>query len=195
MKRWGPWTQGQLNRLRYEVRGYFRIYYSELRRLIASHEDAEFPYWFRGGREIHTSACTDGVLVTHSPYDVETLSFPEREDSFSFHLGPVLEDRSVGELVREGYSPTFPDGSRLEVMPAYSPREDFGYYVRRWPAYEGHSAGDGYELGSISEWTRLDAASMSSLHVWRDRRSARCDAWETVKPYVEGDDPPVPRPL
>ena len=36
--RWGPWTQGMLNRMRYDVQSYFRAYYRELRRHIAEHD-------------------------------------------------------------------------------------------------------------------------------------------------------------
>lgn len=194
-ERSGLWSRELLDRLSSEVQEYFRAYYSELRRLTAEHEDADLPYWFWGGRQIVTSACTDGLVIAHSPYDVETHTFPEREDSFSFCLGPADQGISVGELVRDSYSPTFPDGGKMEVMPVYPPGEDFGYYLIRTPAYEGFPAGEGYSVGSISDWTRLDVASRSYLHVWRDRERAERDAWEAVRPYVEDDDQPVPRPL
>lgn len=186
-----------LERLQMEVQDYFRAFYSELRRLMAEHEDADLPYWFAGGRQIVTSTCTDGVLIVHSPYDPETMTFPEWEDSFGFHLGPVNEGLSVEELVRGSYSPAFADGSKMDVMPSDWPGGDFGHYLSRWPAYEGYPAGDDADLGIVSSWTRLEAASMSYLHVWRDTERARIDAWETVRPYVEEDDNdklPVPRP-
>ncbi len=77
-------------------------------------------------------------------------------------------------------------------MLVYAPGEDFGTFVRLWPAHEGHPAPNGYQLNVISEWTRLDAASMSNLGRWRDQAAARREAWEALCPYVEGGDVPVP---
>ncbi len=194
MKRWGPWTQGQLNRLQYDVRGYFRAYYSELRRLMAEHEDADIPDWFGGGRQIDTCACTDGVAIIHSPFDLESMTYAERPDAYNFALSAVY-GYSVGEMVRDRNSPTFGDGSKLEVMPAYAPGEDFGTFVRLWPAYMySHDLPDGREFGIISQWTRLDAASKSSVGLWRDKSLARREAWEALRPYVEDwDHPPLHR--
>ena len=182
-----------LERLRMEVQDYFRVFYPELRRLMSEHEDADLPYWFGGGREIETYACTDGVAIVHVPYNPETLTFPEREDSFNFNRSPAANGQSVKELVRNSFATT-----SLEVIPADWPCGDFGHYLRRWPAYVGYPAGDDADLGVLSDWTRLEVASVSYLHVWRDAESARADAWETVRPYVEEDDNdklPVPRPL
>ncbi len=191
----GPWNREILERLREEVEDYFRAFYPELRRLMAEHEDADLPYWFGGGREIRTSACTDGVLIAHVPYEPETMTFPEREDSFRFYQGAALVGLSVEDLVRDSCSPSYPDGSRMEVLPADWPGGDFGHYLSRWPAYDGpYPAGEEADLGTLSHWTRLEVASMSSLHVWRDREKAQSDAWETVRPYVEDDYPPIPRP-
>lgn len=187
----GPWNREILERLREEVEDYFRTFYPELRRLMAEHEDADLPYWFGGGREIRAEACTDGVLIAHVPYDPETMTFPVREDSFRFYQGGALEGLSVEDRVRDGYAT-----DSLKVLPADWPGGDFGHYLRRWPAYDGpYPAGDDADVGTISNWTRLEVASMSYLHVWRDKEKARRDAWETVRPYVEGDDPPIPRAL
>jgi hypothetical protein len=190
MRRWGPWTQGQINKVRYDVRGYFRAYYAELRRLITEHDkNTEIPRWFRGGRKITTSCCADGVFIDHTPYD---MTYPEREDSYEFLL-PVDHGQMflVGEMFDRSRT-TMPDGRRMLAMLVYTPGEDFGTFVRLWPAHEGHPASDGYQLNVISEWTRLDAASMSNLGRWRDRSAARREAWEALRPYVEGGDVPVP---
>ena len=80
-------------------------------------------------------------------------------------------------------------------MLVYAPGEDFGTFVRLWPAYEGHPATDEYEFTVISEWTRLDAASMSNLDRWQDHTAARHEAWEALRPYVEEGKVPVPRPV
>jgi hypothetical protein len=34
---------------------------------------------------------------------------------------------------------------------------------------------------------------MSNLDLWRDNEVARRQAWEALRPYVEGEDVPVPR--
>jgi hypothetical protein len=183
----GPWDRAMLDRLRIEVQAYFRSYYEELRRLVAEFDNsADMPEWFRGGRIITTSACTDGGVIAHKPYEVETRPYPERPDSYRFHR-PVEHGYSVGELVRERLRPAFPDGSRLEVMPEYAPGADFGAYVRLGPARMfSHYLPNGDEVYVNSDWTRLDAASMSYLGLWRDTTRARVQAWEALRPYVEG---------
>jgi hypothetical protein len=134
------------------------------------------------------------VAIVHSPYDRESQTYPERPDTYSFEaLEAAMSGVTVGEFVTSWCSPQMPDGRKVRVMPHYTPGEDFGIFVRLWPAYEGYPAPGGYEVGIISEWTRLDAASMSSLGVWRDRTVARREAWEALRPYVEGGDVPVPR--
>jgi hypothetical protein len=58
-----------------------------------------------------------------------------------------------------------------------------------------HYLPDGREFNVVSEWTRLDAASMSNLDLWREQSTALRQAWEALHPYVVGgDDVPVPRP-
>jgi hypothetical protein len=190
-----PWNKKMLDRLRSEVQDYFQAYYAELRRLIAEHDDsADIPGWFRGGREITTSACTDGVVVVHMPYDPESRAYPERADSYRFDLASA-RGYSVRDLVRESYSLTFPDTSKMEVMPEYAPGGDFGPFVRLWPAHVVRPFfPDEREMNEVmSHWTRLDAASMSNLDLWRDNEVARRQAWEALRPYVEGEDVPVPR--
>jgi hypothetical protein len=86
VKKWGPWTQAMLDKVREDVQGYFRVYYAELRRPVAEHEDADLPQWFKGELKIATSCCTDGVVVAHAPYDPESWTHHEREDSYTFNL-------------------------------------------------------------------------------------------------------------
>jgi hypothetical protein len=130
----GPWNRAMLERLASEMQDYFETYYAELRRLVVENDDnADIPGWFRGGRAIYISACTDGVVAAHKPYDVETRTYPERENTYRFHL-PVEHGYGVGELVREQYSPTLPDGSKMEVMPEHAPGEDFGTFVACGPS-------------------------------------------------------------
>jgi hypothetical protein len=163
--------------------------------LIAEHNDsADIPEWFRGGREITTSACTDGVVVVHMPYDAESRAYPERADSYRFDLASA-RGYSVTKLVQESYSPTFPDKSKMEVIPEYASGGDLETFVRLWPAHVvSHFLPDGREINDVmSHWTRLDAASMSKLDLWRDNEVARRQAWEALRPYVKGEDMPVPR--
>ena len=64
----GPWNREMLERLASELQDYFETYYAELRRLVVGNgESADIPGWFRGGRIIYTSACTDGVVAAHKP--------------------------------------------------------------------------------------------------------------------------------
>lgn len=108
---------------------------------------------------------------------------------------PVEHGYRVGELVREQYSPTLPDGSKMEVMPEHAPGEDFGTFVRLWPEYVfSHYLPDGRQRGCTSRWTRLDATSMTNLDPWRDATRAHEQGWEALSPHVAGGDVPVPRP-
>jgi hypothetical protein len=177
------------------------VLFTELRRLIAAHDEtADIPNYFRGGGgKITTSFCADGVVVVHMPYDPDSMTFPEREDTYDFW---VAAERGrlflVGDSVHRNYNmkiPDMPTDRKVRAMPQYAPGEDFGNFVRLWPQYESQQAPDGKLLVVTSLWTRLDAASMSSLDVWRDRKAARREAWEALRPYVEGGDVPVPRPM
>ncbi len=156
MQRWGPWTHGKINKIEYEVPRYFRAYYAELRSLLSKHEDADLPYWFRGGREVEICLCTDGVLVVHSPFDQESMTYPERADLYKFRLSASV-GLSVRELFSGWYNPPFPDGTRLTAMLEYSPGKDFGHVVRLWPAHEGYPTGE-ERIWAISPygrgWTR-----------------------------------------
>jgi hypothetical protein len=71
----------------------------------AKHADTELPPWLKGGREIRTNVCSDGVVVVHVPYDLESRTQSEREDSYKFEiLTGHSRMLSVGEVVH-GYSP------------------------------------------------------------------------------------------
>ncbi len=196
MWRLGPWSLGKLDQVRNDVDGYFRAYYAELRRLLTEHEGhADIPVWFRGGRQITTHACTDGVVIGHVPYEPELRTFPEREDSYEFTLA-VERGFSVVELVHDLYSMEFPDGSTFEVMPHFQPGSEFPTFVRLWPAYMfSHPLPNGRDMGSASHWTRLDAVAMNDLDRWQDKKAARREAWQALRPYVEGwEKLPVPLP-
>ncbi len=126
-RRGGPWTRVQLEERRRGMLAYFRTCYDALGKLVSEHDEAaDLPGWLKGGREIAASLCTDGVVVVHVPYERDTQSYPEREDSYSFHAAPASRGFSVGRLVHEHYAPEMPDGRKMQVMPEYAPGEDFG---------------------------------------------------------------------
>lgn len=194
-RRWGPWTQTQTAELRRDVRTYFETYYAALRDLVVEHDEAaDLPGWLKGGREITASLCTDGVVVVHVPYERESQTYPERENSYSFNAVPTKTGYSAGRLVHENYATEVPGGRKLGVMPEYADGEDFGVFVRLWPAHEPYTAPDDYQIDITSHWTRLDAISRSNLNVWRSEMLARHQAEAAVRPYLEGEGP-IPRPL
>ena len=193
-RKWGPWTQAQTEELRRDMRAYFETYYGALGELVAEHDEhADLPGWLKGGREITASLCADGVVVVHVPYERETQTYPERENSYSFYADPAKLGYSVGRLVHENYGTEVPGGRKLRVMAEYAPGEDFGVFVRLWPAHEPYTAPDGYQIDVTSHWTRLDTISRSNLNVWRSEMLARHQAEAAVRPYLEGDGP-IPRP-
>lgn len=72
-RRWGPWSETQMQELRLNMRAYFETYYAALREMVTEHDEAaDLPGWLKGGREIIASFCADGVVLVHVPYEVET---------------------------------------------------------------------------------------------------------------------------
>jgi hypothetical protein len=141
MKKFGPWSKGMLHKLEYEVRGYFKAYYRELRKHIATH-DPDFqvlPHWFKGGRKIQTQACADGVMVVHRPYDEETMTFPDRDDEFEFFIEeqPMLVKEAVARLI-----PSRPGGEIEITLLDYQPGQDFGAISYPEPFQLVHELGD-----------------------------------------------------
>ena len=102
---WKELTNAQANKLQYDIKKFFRTYYKELRKQIGAQPDVNLPAWFRGGRQILTSVCKDGVVIVHRPYGEESQSFPDRPDSFTFNS----KDLQVKELLAT-YIPPTPEG-------------------------------------------------------------------------------------
>lgn len=182
IKRRGPWTQGKLNKLRYDIRGYFRAYYSELRKHIAAHDPSfqNLPIWFKGGRKIQGQACADGVMIVHRPYDEETCIFPDREDSYEFFLSP---DMPVKEAVAR-MVPTQLAGENATSLLDYQPGEGFGAVSYEEPFQLNHPLGDDDELIEEVGWTRLDCADLDNLTLWRDKSEARKNARKVLSSYL-----------
>ncbi len=178
-----------LDELRSGVEGYFRAYYSELRKHIAVH-DPEFrvlPHWFKGGREVHTVACKDGVVVVHWPYDKETMTFPDREDSYRFYVQP---SELVKERVAEYDFPWMnPSGLPANMQPLirdYVPGEEFesGYWPEPRRSYSPLDS-EGNSIIEADTWTRLDYTDMRNLDTWRDVPWAREQARFILRRYLE----------
>lgn len=181
-ERWGPWTQGKLNKLRYDIQRYFRAYYSELRGHVAAH-DPDFqtlPPWFKGGRQVQTQACADGVIVVHRPFDEQTRTFPDREYSYSFSLTP---DSPVKEAVARMVPPR-PGGEMELTLLDYEPGEEFGAFTYQEPIQITHPAGEDLEIVEEIPWTRLDVADLGCVDLWRDRAAARKEARHILSQYL-----------
>lgn len=187
MSETGYWTNARINRLRYDVKRFFRAYYSEVRRQIAEAPDAEaIPPWFRGGRRIEITLCADGIVVGHRPYDEEAPTFPNGEDAYTFALAPGV--MTVKEVVAR-YKPPFPPGKAVSALiPDYAPGEDFG--ARYWsePLRRVTPMDDkGRIITEASKWTRLDYASMNRLGAYRDLPWAREQARHVLRPYLNAN--------
>lgn len=180
--RWGPWTQGKLNKLRYDIQGYFRAYYSGLRMHVTAH-DPDFrvlPLWFKGGRRIQAQGCADGVMVVHRPYDEMTRTFPDREDSYEFFLTPEAPVReAVARMV-----PSRPGGEIEVSLLNYQPGQGFGAFSYEEPVQLVHSLGEDQELVEEIPWTPLDVADMNCLDLWRDKAEAHKSARQVLRRYL-----------
>jgi hypothetical protein len=176
--RWGPWTQGKLNKLRYDTQNYFRAYYAELRKHISAH-DPDFqvlPLWFKGNRRIQVQACTDGVMVVHRPFDEDVRTFPDHEDSYEFFVTP---DLPVGEAVAR-MVPARLGGDVELILSDYEPGEPFGSFHYREPIQLIHRMDEVHELVEEIPWTRLDAVDMGCLDLLREKSEARRDARQVL---------------
>jgi hypothetical protein len=182
MKKWGPWTQGKLNKLRYDIEGYFRAYYSELRKHIVEH-DPDFqvlPLWFKGGREIQSQACSDGVMVVHRPYDEMSRTFTDRPDSYKGFLTP---DEPVKTAVTRMIPPR--PGGEIEIsLLDYPSGQGFGAISYEEPVQLIHQLDADKELVEEVPWTRLDAADLDHLNIWQDKAEARQNARRLLEQYL-----------
>jgi hypothetical protein len=163
----------------------FRAYYSEIRKHVATH-DPDFqvlPLWFKGGRKIQVQACGDGVIVVHCPFDEEMRSFPNHEDSNEFYLTPGM---SVKEAVARMVPPR-PGGEIQVTLLDYEPGEPFGAFSYREPIQLIHQMGEDQELVEEVKWTRLDAADMGCLDIWRDKSEAHKSARQVLSQYLPVD--------
>ena len=163
-------TPEMLDALRTEIKSYFEAYYSALRNEIAGHDALydSMPRYFKGGREVVTNFCRDGVLIVHLPAE-------SGEGSYVFES--ILDTR-VEDAVAS-YTPALPSGESATIID-YSPYEDFGAFSITEPLRQEED-GRTYE----SEWTRMDIASWNNLGIWRDKRQARGLARNDLRPYLE----------
>lgn len=171
-----------LNRMHYDIQGYFRAYYRELRKQITE-RDPDFqvlPHWFKGGRRIHAQGCADGVMVVHRPYDEESHTFPDREDSFEFFLTP---DDLVKDAVARMIAPR--PGGQIDInLLDYEINQGFGSLVYTEPLRLEHPLIDDQVLVEEVRWTRLDVTDMDNLDTWRDKAEARRDARQVLSEYL-----------
>jgi hypothetical protein len=176
-----------LDRLRHDIEEYYSAYHSELRKQIAEH-DPEFqvlPHWLKGGRKVVTICCEDGVVVVHLPYEPDTMTFLDREDSYDFYLRP---GELVGEWVAEyGHPWMNPGGLPVDMQPLiaeYAPGEDFGpgYWLEPRRSY---SPLDSERfMTEEDKWSRLDYTNMQKLDIWQDVPRAREQARYIPRRYI-----------
>jgi len=181
----------KINRLHHDVKKYFRAYFAELRKQIATH-DPDFqvlPWWFKGGRKVDTIVCRDGAVVVHWPYEKGTMKLPEKPDSYPLHhIPPVLVKELLAKYELPWPDPTATPNNFSPLIPDYAPGEEFesGYWPeprRRETRWEDQ----GMTITAHDQWTRLDYTPASKLDVWQDLPWAREQARYILRRYIELD--------
>jgi hypothetical protein len=181
----------KINRLHHDVKKYFRAYFAELRKHIAAHDPSfqVLPWWFRGGREVETIICRDGVVVVHWPYETETTTPPDKPDSYPLYRVPneLVKDR-VAKYDHPWPDPTATPNTFSPLIPDYAPGEEFksGYWPeprRRETRWEDQ----GRSIIVTDKWTRLDYLPVSKFYTWQDVPWAREQARFILRRYIELD--------
>lgn len=174
-------SKAVLNKLQYDVQGYFRAYYHELRKQLAEHPEAELPRWFEGGRRIETRVCRDGIVIAHLPYDEDSTTFPGEEGSFAFYIvrdPPLL----VKDMVAR-YTPPLTGGDTVTLLD-YVPGEYFGVLRFDEPLRVSYLLVDEHRLTFRTRWTLLDVADTANFDAWHDRSEACRRAREVLRRYL-----------
>jgi len=181
----------KINRVHYEVNKYFRAYYAELRKHIATHDPSfqRLPLWFKGGRKVETLVCRDGIIVIHWPYEKASGMFPDKPDSYPLFK---LPDELVKERVAK-YDIDWPDPNAFPpaeafapLIPDYTPGAAFKPGVWPEPRRRGTELDDqGTYVNAADQWTRLDYTNMDRLDAWRDVPRARTQARTLLSNYLE----------
>jgi hypothetical protein len=132
-----------------------------------------------------TIFCEDGVVVVHLPYDTDTMTFPDREDSYEFYMRP-------GELVKEWVAkydhpwmnPGGLPADMQPLIPDYAAGEDFdpGYWPEPRRSYS--PLGSEKSITEQDKWTRLDYTNLQKLDVWQDVPWAREQARYILRLYI-----------
>jgi len=181
--------RGKVNRLHYDVKQYFRAYFKELRKQIAAHDPnfEKVPHWFKGGRKVETIVCKDGAVVIHWPYDMETMTYPDKPDSFPlFHMPDELVKERVARYELLWPDPTTLPSGWSPLIPNYAPGEGFkpGHWPeprRRLTPWENQDK----DIVEHDKWTRLDYTPASRLEVWRDVERARRQARGILSRHID----------
>jgi hypothetical protein len=172
------------------VQGYFRAYYSELRKQIAQH-DPDFrvlPQWLRGGRRIEVHACLDGVIILHYPLDE---NYSEGTDVYDYRVDTSDQVKDVAARS----VPERPGGLYQAGTLDYNDPTDFGAGTYAAPIEAVHPLPDGEELiEQVSPWTQMNFADMRNRDVWRDRSTARRDARELIARFLPGQEDDTQEP-
>lgn len=126
-------------------------------------------------------------MVVHLPYDTETMTFPDREDTYNFYVRP---GELVKQVVAEYDNPWMnPSGLPADMQPLirdYAPGEHFdsGYWPEPRRSYSPADSG-GRSIIEEDKWSRLDYTNMQGLDDWRDLPWAREQARYILRRHLE----------
>lgn len=168
----------QLDELRERVMEFYRVYFSELRALLARPDvvSEAIPHFLKGYKRVIAVGGLDGVVVAHFPIEMEI-------DVRGADGAPLMNYPSIPEAEQDIYEfATFPNSpvsdivqpisGALEVDLGITPGVPWG--VKGVPAPPQRAP-----------WTRLAVADLTSLEYWENPENARAEAREDVKPYIQ----------
>jgi hypothetical protein len=157
-------------RLESDVMGFFKVYYSELRRLVLESDAAELADWVKGERVTDVYACVDGVIVVQVypdriPSDA-SLKVDEDGNLFRFN---AAQESLVKELFPSAIPPRPGGGGWPQLRyPDYETGRPFGSHVTLTPLIVYHDLdGEHYVSQEETLWSRVEYADM--VHAVKSR--------------------------
>jgi hypothetical protein len=184
----------RLERLPDQIREYYDIYFSELRRQL-SRPDLFFeaiPNVLKGYKRVISIGGKNGLVVAHFPIELEITVSETNTGRVLIHFPPVSD--AVGDTFE---FITSPDSPVRDLASIISGEEAIGAGISTEERWGPGAAGVldkpvqkfDSETGQLvwqAPWTRLVYADFNHLHYWEDTERAKREAREDVKPYLRG---------
>jgi Domain of unknown function (DUF4926) len=184
----------QLAKLPEQIRKYYAIYFSELRKELSRPDlfSKAVPNYLRGYKRVVSIGGKDGLIVVHFPIELE-INISQTDTGKLLVRFP-----SVSDAKEDAYEfITFPGSPVIDLISLVSDRQDISDVMPSETDWGIGVAGvfnkpvqqadlDTGQVTWQASWTRLAFADFNHLHFWEDTNRAKWEAKQDVKPYVRG---------